>query len=383
MALPKEGTPDQFLGFPTPPLPSPYVSLGLGTAYKSQSDRHATREPVTQASLAEAGTLGMEFRELANRDPKARHATLAMDRIGQALATKAHLKAFRGLLPNDAHTFMSTVTLGALGDSYYEYLLKEWLQDRSRTDKLKEFQFAANAIRERMLVPTAHPNTLFVVELEQGHKIYKMDHLVCFLPAVFALGAHYGALPSDYMGTAESILETCILMYELTPSGLAPEITKLGEDGQLYVVPADTHNLLRPETVESLFTLYRLTRKERYREAAWAIFEAFKKHSRVPTGGYTSIKDVFHPAQPTRGPMDEMPSYWVAETLKYMWLTFNDGEIPLDKWVFTTEAHPFPVCQPSVRTRIKLALGMSTTGTSSCPGGGPAAPPLEGTQSRP
>lgn len=38
-----------------------------------------------------------------------------------------------------------------------------------------------------------------------------------------------------------------------------------------------------------------------------------------------------------------MPSYWSAETLKYLWLTFSDDALPLDKWVLNTEAHPIKV----------------------------------------
>jgi len=42
--------------------------------------------------------------------------------------------------------------------------------------------------------------------------------------------------------------------------------------------------------------------------------------------------------------LDEMPSYFLAETLKYLYLLFVDTELlPLDKWVFNTEAHPFPI----------------------------------------
>jgi mannosyl-oligosaccharide alpha-1,2-mannosidase len=35
-------------------------------------------------------------------------------------------------------------------------------------------------------------------------------------------------------------------------------------------------------------------------------------------------------------------SFWAAETLKYLWLTFSDVEVAsLDSWVFSTEGHPF------------------------------------------
>jgi len=37
-------------------------------------------------------------------------------------------------------------------------------------------------------------------------------------------------------------------------------------------------------------------------------------------------------------------SYFMAETLKYLYLLFLDDDIvPLEKWVFNTEAHPLPV----------------------------------------
>lgn len=41
------------------------------------------------------------------------------------------------------------------------------------------------------------------------------------------------------------------------------------------------HNLLRPETVESLFVLWRTTGDVKYRQQGWAIFQAFEKHCRV------------------------------------------------------------------------------------------------------
>jgi mannosyl-oligosaccharide alpha-1,2-mannosidase len=34
----------------------------------------------------------------------------------------------------------------------------------------------------------------------------------------------------------------------------------------------------------------------------------------------------------------------LAETLKYLYLLFREDDlVPLDKWVFNTEAHPFPI----------------------------------------
>jgi endoplasmic reticulum Man9GlcNAc2 1,2-alpha-mannosidase len=170
------------------------------------------------------------------------------------------------------------------------------------------------------------------------------DHLVCFLPGVLALGSHNG-LDSADLELAKELTYTCWQMYEVTPTGLAPEITHFNMNPQgssdIVIKAADAHNLLRPETVESLVYLYRLTGDEKYREWGWKIFRAFEAHSRVASGGYTSLHSVLRvPAEPR----DKMESFWLGETLKYFFLLFSDSSvIPLDDYVFNTEAHPLPI----------------------------------------
>lgn len=53
-------------------------------------------------------------------------------------------------------------------------------------------------------------------------------------------------------------------------------------------------NILRPETVESLFYLWRLTGNSTYKEWGWNIFQAFEKNSRIESG-YVGLKDVSIP----------------------------------------------------------------------------------------
>ena len=97
----------------------------------------------------------------------------------------------------------------------------------------------------------------------------------------------------------------------------------------------------RPETVESLFYLYRLTRDERYREWGWNIFQAFEKYTKVKSGGYASLVSVYKP----RHFRDRMESFFMSETLKYLFLLFGDDNnvLSLREWVFNTEAHPLPI----------------------------------------
>eukprot|EP00798_Chlamydomonas_sp_ICE-L_P014757 gene14757-20806_t len=113
-------------------------------------------------------------------------------------------------------------------------------------------------------------------------------------------------------------------------------------------------DFLRPEVVESLFYLWRATGDETYREWGWNMFRAFEMFCKLPTGGYSTMSNVrsFPP-----NTADKMESFWLAETLKYFYLLFSDdpNEIPLDEYVFNTEAHPLPVwgSKPDLEMREK------------------------------
>ena len=64
-------------------------------------------------------------------------------------------------------------------------------------------------------------------------------------------------------------------------AGLAPEVSWVGLDGQLQAVVNVTFNILRPEAVESLYMLWRVTGDARFRDMGWRIFEAFTAASRA------------------------------------------------------------------------------------------------------
>jgi mannosyl-oligosaccharide alpha-1,2-mannosidase len=95
---------------------------------------------------------------------------------------------------------------------------------------------------------------------------------------------------------------------------------------------------LRPEAIESVFYLYRLTGDERLQDVAWEMFEAITAHTTTPLANAV-ISDVTNPDAPQR---DRMESFWLGETLKYFYLIFSDPNlVSLDDFVFNTEAHPF------------------------------------------
>ncbi len=102
------------------------------------------------------------------------------------------------------------------------------------------------------------------------------------------------------------------------------------------------HNLQRPETVESLFYLYRATKDKKYQEWGWEIYQSFEKYTKLKEG-YASINSVRRPENP--GYRDKMETFYLAETLKYLYLLFSDDSdlLSLDRWVINTEAHPLPI----------------------------------------
>ncbi|KAI9062605.1 glycoside hydrolase family 47 protein [Trametes sanguinea] len=194
-----------------------------------------------------------------------------------------------------------------------------------------------------------------------------------------------------HMAAAEGLTTTCWLMYADQPSGLGPEVVDMehttrdgaskdtkgilwmdavegwrhkGRTGPLpgtdekkpipytlsekerapqapwdYVVRRHDY-FLRPETIESIYIMWRTTGNPVWRERGWAIFQALEREAKTPTG-YASLKKVTQSPAPQS---DDQPSYFLAETLKYLYLLFrNEDLVPLDKWVFNTEAHPLPV----------------------------------------
>ncbi|XP_038124163.1 endoplasmic reticulum mannosyl-oligosaccharide 1,2-alpha-mannosidase [Cyprinodon tularosa] len=329
--------------FKTPSkIPFSDVNIGKGTAHPPRWTADST--------LAEVTSIQLEFRELSHitQDPQYQDAANEVMRLVHKLPGKHD-----GLVPMFINTnsgqfsHKGVFTLGARADSYYEYLLKQWIQGgKTEDDLLEDYLQAIEGVKKHLVRQTGPGRLTFVGELSHNRFNPKMDHLVCFLPGTLALGAHNG-LPGDHMDLAVQLMETCHQMYKQMETGLSPEIAHFSlqaSDGHDVIVkPADRHNLLRPETLESLFYMFRFTKDSKYRDWGWDILQSFNKYTKVSGGGYTSINNVRDPANP--GPRDKMESFFLGETLKYLYLLFTDDLelLSLDKYVFNTEAHPLPI----------------------------------------
>ncbi|KAF1843812.1 glycoside hydrolase family 47 protein [Cucurbitaria berberidis CBS 394.84] len=96
--------------------------------------------------------------------------------------------------------------------------------------------------------------------------------------------------------------------------------------------------ILRPEAIESVWYMYRITGDSHWREAGWRMFLAINEHTSTLYGN-SAIDDVTKTSPQLN---DEMESFWLAETLKYFYLLFEEENVlSLDDWVLNTEAHPF------------------------------------------
>jgi len=136
----------------------------------------------------------------------------------------------------------------------------------------------------------------------------------------------------------KALAYTCYQMYAHHKSGIAPEYVKFDSEQSDFTSSVEAaYYYLRPEAVESFFILNKLTGDPVYREWGWEIFQAIEEHCRSDVA-YASLSDV---NDPSLGKTDKMESFFLAETLKYLYLLQDpDSEIDLNKHVFNTEGHP-------------------------------------------
>jgi mannosyl-oligosaccharide alpha-1,2-mannosidase len=201
-------------------------------------------------------------------------------------------------------------------------------------------------------------------------------HSSCLAGGMVALASRTFDLDHD-MNTARRLLGGCLWAYGNSPGGLAAEAfrtvacssdakescswnetawldeVKLRDDdeaemiqGKLYrlrLTPgftawADTRHLLGPETISSLFTLYRLTGDEVLREWGWRLFETVVRYTST-VYGHASLDDVTA-GHPGLSKTDAMDSWWLGGTLKLFWLLFEDPDaLSLDEWLLNSKGH--------------------------------------------
>jgi len=87
---------------------------------------------------------------------------------------------------------------------------------------------------------------------------------------------------------------------------------------------------LRPEAIESVFIMYRITGEESWHEKGWKMFNAVDRATKTDIA-HAAVKDVTSQLMEQD---DTMESFWLAETLKYYYLLFSEPTlISLDEFI--------------------------------------------------
>jgi mannosidase alpha-like ER degradation enhancer 2 len=294
------------------PTGMPYMYVNLATG----ETRDAASNP------AEIGTLILEFGTLARLTGR----EVFYERAKRALvALYERRSAATGLVGSeiDVETgewLDASSHVGGGIDSYYEYLLKceQLFGDEECGAMYRESIAAVN----RYLADEAATGLWYgEANMETGERTATtFGALHAFLPAVLALGGD--------LDRARRLQESGFRMWTL--HGIEPEVLDYAEMRAL-----SEGYQLRPEIVESAYTLHRATGDPRYLEMGRVFLEDLVAHCRTEAG-YTVLQSVV-----TKEQGDRMHSFFLAETLKYLYLLFADPEaLDLEAVVFNTEAHP-------------------------------------------
>ena len=206
---------------------------------------------------------------------------------------------------------------------------------------------SARGIIQNLLYLSPHRNLLYVTDIQFGNPTRVFEHLSCFLPGLLALGAHTldefltAEEKEQHLWAAEGLAYTCYTTYADMESGLGPDemlmdawpagkdtgrwvdhLASWKESGREGPPPGlggverkkagsrdysfrKTSYLLRPETVESFYVLWKVTGDIAWRERGWNVFSAIERETRTEDG-YASLLYV-----DTKGgsKKDEMPRY--------------------------------------------------------------------------
>lgn len=303
-----------------------------------------TQEPEREsayASLANIGTCQLEFTRLSliTGDNKYRDVALAVyNKLDQNKPGKGLYYA--DLDVKTGNFTSKSLTFGAYGDSFFEYLIKLYAMlgpnETNRTKYLKMFDESIDMFKFKLL-RFCYSDRLCVGSTNgNGDFEPYTQHLNFFVPGMFLLADEH--LPGRHLKSIGlDLLKTFSFIPSLSLTGLAPEMVEFFADSEIKIV--SKANLLRPELIESLFYAHRYTHQPQHQELAWTLFEAFRNYS-LTNFGYSVYGDVNNIDKSTQF-RNQMPSFFLAETFKYLYLIFDDDQLNLDDWVLNTEAHPF------------------------------------------
>ncbi|KAK7042566.1 alpha-1,2-mannosidase [Favolaschia claudopus] len=319
----------------------------------------ATNTPTRSTSnIAEAGTLSLEWFMLTKYTNNATYG----DRAARSAKHIANLAsplpglAAQGIDPATGNAVGSYVTWGGGSDSYFEYLIK--YARLTNTDEhiyIDTWKTAVDSSIKNLLRKSTVGNFTYLADFDGSRIRHVGSHLACFHAGNWLLG---GKLLQNQtiIDIALELNEGCWNTYAGTATGIGPEaFAYISDDGSFtggnspstaqmnfynqhgYYITSSAY-ILRPEVLESNMHAWRITGNTKYLDRAASAIDAFNKFlpATVAFAGLNNVNSV------TSSLIDDMESFWFAEVLKYLYLTFDDpAHISLDDYVFNTECQPF------------------------------------------
>ncbi|KAL3953307.1 hypothetical protein ACCO45_013250 [Purpureocillium lilacinum] len=330
-------------------------------------DIHAAGRGETQTAhgntlLAELGSLSMEFSRLSivTGNPKYYDA---VQHISELLAASQMKTKVPGLWPivvdaaREEFDLGSDYGLGGMSDSTYEYLPKMAALLGQKTGiyadmYLRSMETSNRHLLFRPMTPKGD-DILFPGSLHASRSNNQVSttldpsagHLTCFVGGMLAVG---GQIMSNktHVELADKVTKGCIWAYSSFgrvgfQRGRRDKARRGAATPPSFTKIPDARYILRPEAVESIFVMYRVTGDPAWQDAAWRMWNAIDEltHTELANTAVWNVNPK-HGEEP--GKADSMESFWLGETLKYLYLVFSEPElVSLDDWVFNTEAHPF------------------------------------------
>ncbi|CAN8097644.1 unnamed protein product [Discula destructiva] len=335
-------------------------------------------------NIAQIGTLVLEWTRLSDLTGNPEYAGLVEKAESYLLAPQNPElgEPFPGLIGQVLNITTGNFTSGFGGwiggvDSYYEYLLKMYVYDPQRFASYKDawIEAAESTVTYLISNPTSKPELTFLAVHDNTTVLAISNYLAGFAGGNFILAGLVLREPR-YLDYGLRLAEGVEAQYNGTLTKLGPgrvawdpvdtsqktnqpvpaEETAFYEQNGYWI--RDGSYALTPEVVESFYYAYRATGDRKYQDYVWSAFVAMRDVTRVGSG-YSAISDV---DAPNGGEfLDAMPSFALAETMKYMYLTFapqspvfvGGGEgLEGQEWVFNTECHPLRVYVGSNSTGV-------------------------------
>lgn len=320
-----------YAGFDTPNRMPPFWLDFV----KAKEGRLVADHRVASASPA---SLSLEFTRLSQvtGDPKYYDAVA---RVTDMLDKHQNSTKLPGMWPTFVNmrdgdfTTEHEFTLGGLADSLYEYFPKMYALLGGREPVYEKlYRDATSTIVKHLLFRPMLPDQADILvsgtaKVEADDQIVltgEGQHLTCFIGGMFALGGRLFEI-KDHVDMGARLTRGCIYAYNAFPTGIMPEIfdmipcpskngcrwdekkwqkerTQKRADLDLPKGFSDARvrsYTLRPEAIESVFILYRITGLQEFQDAAWQMFEAIQNATETEFGN-AAIEDVTSRQTPIR-----------------------------------------------------------------------------------